>query len=146
MPAAATARTGPAELGAKGPLLLTGRLDIPLGDGSRLEIDVDAIVALSERDRARAFAAMREIEQKLLRNPLLRYQPASPRHATFHAAWEAPKAFFGGNRAAKTTTSSADDLIQMTPDELLPPRLRPYKKWDCRFYCRVMAPDMASTV
>lgn len=148
------------------PLAQPGVLSVQLETGETLNVDLDAVALLPAGQQAKVAAHLRELEQKFLWNPLLRYQPASCRwqpakglghppgtpctpkclHAQFHAAEEPLKAFFGGNRAGKTTTTLVDDLIQMTPDELLPPRLQTYKLWDCPFYCRVMTPDMKRTM
>lgn len=123
-----------------------GTLDIQLEDGTQLTLDLDGISRLPAGMQAQALKALREIEQRVRWNPMLRYKPASARHAEFHAADEPLKAFFGGNRAGKTTTAIVDDIIQACPIELLPPRLAVYKQWECPFYCRVMTPDMERTM
>jgi phage terminase large subunit-like protein len=127
-------------------------------------LNLKAIERMSPGEQAEALALLREYEERRLWNPLEAYVPASCQsvhpgrppgpgictddclHASFHAAWHPLKAFFGGNRAGKTTTAIVDDLIQMSPRELLPDYLQAYKQWECPFYCRVMTPDMNRTM
>ena len=126
----------------------------------RVHIDVAQIERLPPGQRAAAIKALEELEDAYAWNPLMAYEPASCRdvhadgepctEACKHSNWHASRAYskwiFGGNRAGKTTTAIADDLIQATPAELLPPDLLRVKTWECPFYCRVMAPDMNRTM
>jgi phage terminase large subunit-like protein len=134
-----------------------------------IRIDWAKLEQLPKREREEALELLAEMEQVAIRNPLERYRPASCHevyeggvlvsghpedvactadchHSPFHSEHAACKAFFGGNRAGKTTTVIVDDIIQACPDELLPEHLRPFKKWTCPFYCRVMTPDMERTM
>lgn len=90
--------------------------------------------------------ALQEIEKLKQRNPLQFYRPASGKHANFHEQQVRLRAIQGGNRSGKTTTAIVDDIIQVTPSELLPDHLRAYKIGDCPFYCRIMTPDMERTM
>jgi phage terminase large subunit-like protein len=110
------------------------------------KIDMEALRALPAKEQAEALALLEEAEQIALWNPLEKYRPASGLHASFHASFDPLKAFFGGNRAGKTTTAIVDDIIQACPEELLPAHLKPFKKWSCPFYCRIMTPDMERTM
>lgn len=83
-----------------------------------------------------------EAYQNLRRvNPLLFYVPHEVQ-AEFHASIGTKhRAFMGGNRAGKTTAGIVDDLIQVAPVELLPDHLKPYKRWECPAYIRIIVPD-----
>lgn len=127
-------------------------------------MNLAALEALPQGQREAAIKALEELEAAFTFNPMLGYVPASCaevhpqqlpgpevcdhrcKHAAFHASQVPSKWLFGGNRAGKTTTAIADDLIQATPRELLPDHLLGYKRWECPFYCRVMAPDMQRTM
>lgn len=131
-----------------------------------IQIDLDALAKLPAGARAQAESLLREYERAIAWNPMLAYRPASCaqlhphalpgpgvctdacKHAAFHTSRAASKWLFGGNRAGKTTTAICDDIIQATPRELLAdrPDLLAFKKWECPFYCRVMAPDMQRTM
>ena len=114
-----------------------------------IEFDLDAIAALPEALRAEARVYMQEYERLRKEFPLATYEPLGPKHHAFHSNPAPVRALFGGNRAGKTTTGIVDDIIQATPRELveqLAPHLLAYKKFDCPFYCRIMAPDMKRTM
>ena len=111
-----------------------------------LRLNADSIAGLSPGEAARAQALLAEYRGHLDSNPLLGYLPAGPKHFAFHGSDSKTRAIFGGNRAGKTTTAVVDDLIQMTPAELLPAHLRQFKQHSCPFYVRLMAPDMKRTM
>lgn len=109
-------------------------------------IDLAKVAEMSPGQRLEIQHLLAEAEQLRAQNPLQFYRPASAKHLAFHASDDRLKAFQGGNRSGKTTTAIVDDLIQMTPLDLLPEHLHPFKQRDCPFYCRVMTPDMERTM
>lgn len=91
------------------------------------------------------------------RNPLQGFTPNPPfteeekrtgksSQHKFLEASTAVKAFFGGNRAGKTTIGTVDDLIQAVDRDCLPEHLKQFKKWEPPFYGRVIAPAVASSL
>ncbi|HEY5708524.1 MAG TPA: terminase family protein [Solirubrobacterales bacterium] len=98
-----------------------------MSDGERLQL----------KELLEGYQALRRL------NPLTFYMP-HPGQAEFHSKiHEAPcRAFMGGNRAGKTTAGLIDNLIQAAPVELLPDHLKPYKRFRCPFYCRIVIPDL----
>lgn len=50
------------------------------------------------------------------------------------------KAFFGGNGSGKTDIGTVDDIIQLVDGDVLPPRLRQFKRWQPPFYLRIVVP------
>lgn len=115
-----------------------------------LRIDPEALAALPPREREEAAQNLLALEEEYKRNPLLGYRPHS-KQLVFHApaadgSFPPLRAFFGGNRSGKTTAAVLDTIIQCCPLELLPERLRPYKRWFGQFKCRVVTPDLTSTM
>lgn len=52
----------------------------------------------------------------------------------------------GGNQSGKTTAGIIDNLIQALDRDVLPERLRGYKKWEPPFRCRIVTPDFTGTM
>lgn len=94
----------------------------------------------AERREAEALAA--ELIDLRESNPLQFFEPY-PKQEQFLAAREWLKAFFGGNGAGKTAIGIVDDLIQLVDEDVLPDRLRRYKRWQPPFYLRICAPKLA---
>lgn len=69
-----------------------------------------------------------------------------PKQHEFLSSHDPVKAFFGGNQSGKTTAGIIDDIIQAVDREALPERLGRYKKFEPPFYCRIVAPDLQTTV
>lgn len=116
-----------------------------------LKIDRGAIERLPADQQAEARALLEQYESTLTANPLLKYNNPDigkihPKQLEFHRSQEQLKAFLGGNRSGKTTAGVLDDLIQAVDKECLPAHLRPYKKWQPPFYCRIIVPDFTSTL
>jgi phage terminase large subunit-like protein len=120
---------------------LSGKVRI--GD---VEIDLARLNELSPGARLQARLALQKIAERRRVNPLLGYRVNGPKYARFHESFDPVKVIRGGNRSGKTTTAMVDDVIQVTPWELLPDALKPYKKWECPFYCRIMTPDLERTM
>lgn len=101
--------------------------------------------ALSHEDRRFLQRELNAYDALVTTNPLQRYHPHT-KQADFHTAQTTIKAFLGGNRSGKTTAGIADDLIQAVDLEALPAYLRPFKKWEPPFFCRILTPDFTSTM
>ena len=91
--------------------------------------------------RLRAEKALEQTRDLARQNPLAFYQP-HPKQITAHEMPQWIRAYFGGNRAGKTTFGICDDLIQVCPNELLPTHLRPYKRFECPVYVRIVCPSV----
>lgn len=112
----------------------------------QVEFDQVAIEAMDPIARGQAIELLLEWNETLKANPMLGYTPAGPKHWEFHESTALRRLISGGNRAGKTTTAIADDIIQMSPVELLPEHLHQWKRHECPFYVRLMAPDMKRTM
>jgi len=110
-----------------------------------LRINRDAISKLPAVEQDEALRLLSEYEALVKNNPLLGYEP-HPKQVLFHASKEPLKAFLGGNRSGKTTAGILDDLIQCVDEAILPESLKPYKKWQPPFHCRIIVPDFTSTM
>lgn len=107
----------------------------------KLRINPAALAGMDEIERGKALALLRRYEERAKYNPLEVYRPHEKQRECHGNVGVKTRAFFGGNRAGKTTMGVCDSLIQATPLELVPPHLRPYKRFSCPFYCRVVAPS-----
>lgn len=123
-------------------------LQVPKG----LSIDVEALEALPEAERAVVRDQLRQVEEAFKQNPLLGYVPHE-KQVGFHRPnpeesgrrWPNLRAFFGGNRSGKTTAGVVDTILQCVDWELVPEHLRAFKRWDPPFFGRVVTPDLTST-
>lgn len=111
----------------------------------KFELDQEALKALPPAERKRALADLKKFQNLVEANPLWRYEP-HPKQAEYHLANQFIAAFIGGNRSGKTTAGVVDDIIQAVDVESLPPWLQPYKRWQGEFYCRIVVPDLVSTL
>lgn len=107
------------------------------------EIDLNALDALSPDKRRAALRALRDIDEAQKSNPLWSFDPLNPAnrgvpHVKQHAWLGAHtvngrnvkrRVFVGGNRAGKTTSGVAADIIDLCDAEAIPPHLRRYKRW-----------------
>ena len=127
-----------------------------MGNGSHaagpggLRVDPQALAALKPAERELVERELATLEDAFKANPLLGYRPHA-KQRVFHApgadgGWPPLRAFFGGNRSGKTTAAVLDTIIQCCPLDLLPEHLRPYKRWFGAFKCRVVTPDLTSTM
>ncbi len=110
-----------------------------------LRIDRDALSRLTPQQQKEARRLLETYEQAIKANPLLAYTPHS-KQKLFHESRQQVKAFLGGNRSGKTTAGILDDLIQAVDEDCLPEHLKPYKRWDPPFHCRIIVPDFTSTL
>lgn len=114
--------------------------------GMRLGVDAEVLKGLSESDRQAVLLELREVDRAFRRNPLLGYVP-HPKQQRFHEAIGLDlRAYFGGNRAGKTTVAIVDSLIQTIDEEFLPDHLKSYRRFHPPFYCRVVTPDLSNTL
>jgi phage terminase large subunit-like protein len=109
------------------------------------KIDPAALAALSPPEQEEARNLLADLERQYKENPLLRYEP-HPKQHEFHGSRASLKAFLGGNRSGKTTAGVLDDIIQAVDESALPDSLKPYKKYEPPFYCRIICPDFTSTL
>jgi phage terminase large subunit-like protein len=107
--------------------------------GTRFKFNIDALEGLSPADRARATALLAEFRDRREANPLEAYIPEPDQWAILQSL-AAIVAVFGGNRSGKTTTGIIDDLVQVTPRELVPDHLMPAKRYDCPCFIRLFQP------
>lgn len=89
--------------------------------------------------------ALRELDEIYESNPLQFFQP-HPKQTVFLGSTDRIKAFLGGNRSGKTTAGIVDSLIQAVDRECLPEHLKPFKRFDPPFRCRIVAPDFVETM
>jgi len=106
----------------------------------RIKIDVEQLQGLPPVERDAALKKLQSIRAKLKRNPLLGYNPWSAQWS-FQTHSQRLRAFLGGNRAGKTTVGIADDVIQVTPREMVPQELWPVKRYDCPCFVRIINPS-----
>lgn len=104
----------------------------------KYHIDFEAIAQLPPGEREHALALAEEMIRVQRRNPLEGYNPFL-QQAMLHSSHAPTRAFFGGNRAGKTTSGVVDDLFEVTPRELIPAHLQRWKRpeWKCPRYLRV---------
>lgn len=95
---------------------------------------------------AEMLQALADLDELRESDPLQFYHPAGVKHREFHGARTRIKAFLGGNQSGKSTTSIVDDLIQAVDRDCLAERLRPFKKFEPPFYCRIITPDFTETM
>lgn len=110
----------------------------------RLQLDLSQIQVMSEPERLAVAEQMRAWTETLRANPLKGYLPASFKHFDFHQAVHGfdTRLIAGGNRAGKTTTGVVDDIIQVTPMDLLPRHLWQWKRYECPTYIRIFGTDL----
>lgn len=111
---------------------------------SPLAIDKARLDKLPAAKRDRAIKAIRDLEDALKHNPLLRYNnpalgPVHPKQLAFHSFETRRKAFIGGNQSGKTTSGIVDDIIQGIDRDMVPPHLQKYKRYSPPFRCRIAA-------
>lgn len=106
----------------------------------RLRIDIDKIGRLEGAARDEAIDHLRRLQQVFRDNPLQGYNPWS-KQRSFHAADTKLRIITGGNRSGKTTVGVLDDIIQVTPRELVPERFHKWKRYDCPCYVRIVNPS-----
>lgn len=111
----------------------------------RLDIDWEAVKRLPAAERAEFERELADLDRLFEENPLQRFEP-HPKQVTFLGSRDRIKAFLGGNRSGKTTAGIVDDLIQAVDEDCLPERLRPFKRWQPPFRCRIVAPDFIETM
>lgn len=111
----------------------------------KLKIDRRRLERLSPIEREEAEAEIRNLEQAIEQNPLIRYNnprfgPVHPKQMLFHemVAMGLPEvAYMGGNQSGKTTSGCVDDIIQCVDEDAVPPHLKRFKKHKPPFRCRI---------
>lgn len=137
---------------------------------SPFEVDSAAILALPEGpERQQALAEVALLKRHIENNPMWRYVPHEGElqyrresglpvlggeqrgQVAFHEA--APEnvycaALVAGNRGGKTEAAFRDNLIQILPDELLPPWLLQYRRqpYSGDFRCRTVLVDLPNAL
>ncbi len=113
---------------------------------SGLNLDLDALEQLPERERELARAELLQLEEAFRENPLLGYRPHA-KQVLFHSPpFVKHRCFFGGNRSGKTTSAVADSVLQAVDDEFVPEHLRAFRRWEPPFFCRFVTPDLGHTL
>jgi phage terminase large subunit-like protein len=122
-------------------------------------VDADKLARLPKDQREEATAHLAAMEAAFKANPLLGYQPHA-KQWSFHLpsgptnlkgdavdpGWPPARLFLGGNRSGKTTATMVDSIIQAVDDDFVPSHLKAVKRWPAPFYCRVVIPDLTSTL
>src|ERR1044072_4985266 len=114
-----------------------------------LKINLERLEALREGDPGayeEALEALNALDGIKEADPLQLYEPAAEKDRRFHGAQTRIKAFLGGNQSGKSTTSIVDDLIQAVDRDCVPERLRPLRKFEPPFLCRIITPDFTETM
>lgn len=93
-----------------------------------LEIDEAQLATLGAEERAEVARNLWKIRRQIDRNPLWGVVPHS-RQVEYLVATQMIVAFVGGNRSGKTFSGALDDVIQVLPEQWIPPWLLPYKRW-----------------
>lgn len=106
----------------------------------RIEIDIQRLRRLDGPDLAAALSELQAIRRTVETNPLVAYNPWSKQWQT-HVAAQKVRLFLGGNRAGKTTMGICDDIVQVTPRELVPAELHGLKRYDCPCHVRICNPS-----
>jgi len=114
-----------------------------------LEIDMATLDALAPAEKKQALEHLAALEAAYAANPLLRYRPHE-KQQVFHlpdgGRFPATRLFLGGNRSGKTTATMVDSIIQAVDSEIVPDHLYAIKRWQPPFYCRIVIPDLTSTM
>lgn len=111
-----------------------------------LRVDPRRLAGLSVVERERAAQDLVLVEEAFRENPLLGYRPHR-QQVVFHSPPFVPlRAFFGGNRSGKTTATMVDSIVQAVDRGLVPAHLQAFKRWEPPFFCRVVTPDLTSTL
>jgi hypothetical protein len=100
---------------------------------------------LSPKERAEVERELAKLEILNEQDPLGTFEPNCPEQERFLRARTKTQAAFAGNQAGKTTSLVVKSLIQVTPRDRLPERLRPYKLFDGPVQGRVVAPGASSS-
>jgi phage terminase large subunit-like protein len=98
------------------------------------------LASLPPKERAEVERDLARLEQLTEADPLQTFEPNCSEQDKFLRATTKTQAAFAGNQAGKTTSLIVKSLIQVTPRERLPERLRPYKLFDGQVQGRVVAP------
>lgn len=105
-----------------------------------MQVDQEALDRLPAKEREEARKLLATLQAQYEANPLLGYQPHA-KQREFHGAKTYIKAFMGGNRSGKTTAGIVDDIIQAIDESAVPDHLKPYKKFEPPFHCRIVCPS-----
>ena len=112
-----------------------------------LAIDRSRLEKLKPKLRDQAEQAIRDLEEAIKQNPLIRYNnpvfgPVHKKQMLFHemvASGIPEVAYMGGNQSGKTTSAILDDIIQAIDADVVPEHLKKFKKHTPPFRCRVGA-------
>ncbi len=112
-----------------------------------IKLNRDKIATLKPHERDKAEQAIRDLENAITANPLIRYNnpvfgPVHQKQMRFHklvAQGLQEVAYMGGNQSGKTTSAILDDIIQAVDADVVPAHLKPFKKHTPPFRCRVGA-------
>lgn len=113
----------------------------------RIKIDRSKIEGLPPAERDRAEQAIRNLENAVKANPLIRYNnpklgPVHRKQIIFHemvASGIPEVGYMGGNQSGKTTSSIVDDIIQAIDEDAVPAHLKQFKTHKPPFRCRIGA-------
>jgi phage terminase large subunit-like protein len=98
------------------------------------------LAKLNPEDRAEVERELALLETLNEQDPLGTFEPNCDEQEKFIAATTPTQAAFCGNQAGKTTGLVVKSLIQVTPRDRLPERLRAYKRYDGQVFGRIVNP------
>ncbi len=113
----------------------------------KIPLNEAAVAAASEEDRKWLAEQLAVFEEVLAENPLQGFRP-HPKQVPYFESRAPITAFFGGNRAGKTTALVVWFLVQAVDEICLPDHLKPYKQFGYKrpFTGRIICPDFSATL
>lgn len=107
-----------------------------------MKIKREVYERLSPEQKAEADKVMADMAAALEDNPLLEFRPHAKQLA-FLRSKARKRGIIGGNRSGKTECGALNAVLQASPDEFLPPHLKPFKKWDAPNKGRIVTPKFS---
>lgn len=109
----------------------------------RYEIDQRALEDSPVELQRKAQKIIEKAVQAARENPLSRFTPYKQQAQFLAAHTERLRAFFGGNRAGKSTTGVVASVLAVAPEELIPEHLLRFKPPECMCpqYGRIVVPS-----
>jgi phage terminase large subunit-like protein len=108
-------------------------------------LDLERLEQLPPAQQKRAREILQQIHEVRRANPLAVFSPY-PAQQDFLASDARTRLLIGGNQIGKTTTCQVDNIVQAVDEDAVPAHLRPFKRWQPPFFCRIMAPGFSSTI
>lgn len=110
-----------------------------------LKINREALDALPASAKQEVEAALAGIFDATQANPLVGFWPEGKQTDLLAASTDLMAAF-AGNRFGKTCLGAVKNIIDALDESDVPEHLKPYKKWQPPFFCRILAPDFTDYI